>query len=218
MLLSIMGMYEHDNTIFEGLAVPMDKETVIQKICIDCAELEILYPENDILKRAIKLWSDSEQYTWNTLYNTTVLDYNPIWNVDANIEDTETGTNKNTGTENRDITVSGTGQDKETRNMTDVSTDRVQAFNSDSWANSHQNTTNMTGTDTHDLKNNSKTDDDLTLNTTQTTNRNYTQRRTGNIGVTTTQQMIEQERKIAEFNLIEKIVASFKMRFCILVY
>lgn len=218
MKLSIMGVYNHDETIFDGLRVPVDKETVIKKICLDCAELEILYPDTEFLKMAISVWSDSEQYKWNTLYNTTILDYNPIWNVDANIEDKETATSKNTGSENRDITVAGTGQDKETRNMTDVSTDKVQGFNSDSWVNSHQNTTNMTGTDTHDLKNNSHTDDDLTLNTTNNLDRTYTQRRTGNIGVTATQQLIEMERKVAEFNLIEKIVESFKIRFCIMVY
>lgn len=40
----------------------------------------------------------------------------------------------------------------------------------------------------------------------------------GNIGVTTTQQMIEQERNVVEFNIYDYIVDSFKKRFCILVY
>lgn len=40
----------------------------------------------------------------------------------------------------------------------------------------------------------------------------------GNIGVTTTQQMIEQERNVVEFNIYDYITESFKKRFCILVY
>lgn len=40
----------------------------------------------------------------------------------------------------------------------------------------------------------------------------------GNIGVTTTQQMLEQERKIAEFSMVEYISNSFKNKFCIEVY
>ena len=40
----------------------------------------------------------------------------------------------------------------------------------------------------------------------------------GNIGVTTTQQMIEQERATVKFNIYDYIVDSFKTRFCILVY
>ena len=40
----------------------------------------------------------------------------------------------------------------------------------------------------------------------------------GNIGVTTTQQMIQQQREIDLFNLYDIIIEEFKMRFCILVY
>lgn len=40
----------------------------------------------------------------------------------------------------------------------------------------------------------------------------------GNIGVTTTQQMIEQQRKIVTYNIIDTIVEDFKRQFCILVY
>lgn len=40
----------------------------------------------------------------------------------------------------------------------------------------------------------------------------------GNIGVTTTQEMIKQEREISLFNIYNIIIEDFKMRFCILVY
>ena len=40
----------------------------------------------------------------------------------------------------------------------------------------------------------------------------------GNIGVTTTQEMIKQEREISRFNIYDFIIEDFKMRFCILVY
>lgn len=40
----------------------------------------------------------------------------------------------------------------------------------------------------------------------------------GNIGVTTTQTMIRQQREIDLFNLYDIIIEDFKMRFCILVY
>lgn len=40
----------------------------------------------------------------------------------------------------------------------------------------------------------------------------------GNIGVTTTQQLISEQRKIDLFNLYDIISEDFKMRFCILVY
>ena len=42
--------------------------------------------------------------------------------------------------------------------------------------------------------------------------------RTGNIGVTTTQAMIKEEREVAEYSTIYYIVNSFKKRFCLMVY
>lgn len=220
MWISILGMYQHDETIFNNMWLPdgLDKETTIKSILFECAELEILYPEIEVLKKAIELWSKSNQYAWQKLYNTMFFDYNPIWNVDANIADHEntTGVTNISAKDNRDITVKGTGQDKETRNMTD--TRSVQGFNSSSWSSAEK--TDYTGTDTHDLKNESKTDDDLVRTETDTANgeRDYTQRRTGNIGVTTTQHMIQEEREIADFNMINVIIDSFKKRFCIMVY
>lgn len=40
----------------------------------------------------------------------------------------------------------------------------------------------------------------------------------GNIGVTTTQKMIKEERQIDLFNIYDIIIEDFKMRFCILIY
>ena len=172
MLLSIMGLYEYDNNLFEGLQLPegLSREAVINEILLQCAELEIMYPNIDIMKLAITTWSVANQYTWQKLYDTMVVEYNPIWNVDATV--------------NIDRDTSGSGN----------ATDAVKGFNSDTWAESEKTDTN------------SSAEEDVI------------ERRTGNIGVTTTQQMLEQERKIAEFNMISYIAQSFKQRFCILIY
>ena len=172
MLLSIMGLYEYDNNIFQGLQVPtgLNREAVINEILLQCAELEIMYPNIDIMKLAITTWSIANQYTWQKLYDTMVVEYNPIWNVDANVT--------------IDRNTSGSGN----------ATDAVKGFNSNTWAESD------------------KTD------TTSEAEEDVYERRTGNIGVTTTQQMLEQERKIAEFNIISYIAQSFKQRFCLLIY
>ena len=222
--LSIMGMYEYDPTVMDGLNVPdgLDKEDVINNIMLECAELEIIYPRLETMKQAISIWSNSNQLTWDKLYKTMTVDYNPIWNVDADIVDTE----KITGDSKEGRTIARTGQDKETLNLKDketkdlTDTKSVQGFNSSSWAQAEKvdqtgtDTIDHTGTDTIDKKEN------VTDNVTGTNNskREYTQRRTGNIGVTTTQQMLEQERSIAEFNMIEYITNSFKKRFCLMVY
>lgn len=172
MLLSIMGLYEYDNNLFEGLQLPegLSREAVINEILLQCAELEIVYPNIDIMKLAITTWSVANQYTWQKLYDTMVIEYNPIWNVDATV--------------NIDRNTSGSGN----------ATDAVKGFNSNTWAESDKTDTSSSAKE--DVK----------------------ERRTGNIGVTTTQQMLEQERKIAEFNMISYIAQSFKQRFCLLIY
>lgn len=172
MLLSIQGLYEYDNNIFQGLQVPegLNREAVINEILLQCAELEIVYPSIDIMKLAITTWSIANQYTWQKLYDTMVVEYNPIWNVNATVI--------------IDRDTSGQGN----------ATDAVKGFNSDTWAESDK-----TDTDSWAVE-------------------DVTETRTGNIGVTTTQQMLEQERKIAEFNMISYIAQSFKQRFCLLIY
>lgn len=172
MLLSVMGLYEYDNNLFQGLQLPegIDRNAVINEILLQCAELEVIYPHLDIMKLAITTWSLANQYTWQKLYDTMVVEYNPIWNVDATV------------TIDRDAAGSGNA------------TDAVKGFNSNTWAESDKTDTSSTATE------------------------DVTERRTGNIGVTTTQSMIEQERKIADLNMISYIAQSFKQRFCLLIY
>lgn len=45
-----------------------------------------------------------------------------------------------------------------------------------------------------------------------------TRKETGNIGVTTTQQMLKEEREAALFNIYDHIIEAFKKRFCLLIY
>ena len=49
-------------------------------------------------------------------------------------------------------------------------------------------------------------------------NDSLTRTETGNIGVTTTQQMLKEEREAAIFNIYDHIIEAFKKRFCIMIY
>ena len=220
MLLSIMGLYEYDNNMFQGLQVPegLNREAVINEILLQCAELEVVYPNIDIMKLAITTWSIANQYTWEKLYDTIVVEYNPIWNVDANVNESRSGS------ESRDITRAGTGSNNRTVNLADnetvniTDTESVKGFNSDTWAESRKNTKAGTDNVAHTGTDNIAISDSESVNDDVTRTETFTQRRTGNIGVTTTQQMLEQERQIAEFNMINYIAQSFKQRFCLLIY
>lgn len=143
-----------------------------------------------------------------------------------------------------------TSTDTETRNMKDENTytshqeydntSQVKAFNESSWADREhnngttdengKNTLEMTGTDKHKIDGSG--DELTTTSTTQneSTNGNTDRNATndlwrwghthGNIGVTTTQQMMEQELAFwgEKFNIYDFICREFKERFCILIY
>ena len=77
-------------------------------------------------------------------------------------------------------------------------------------------TNNVTGFDTNSFSPNEQnvaggTDSNLFSDS-------LTRTETGNIGVTTTQQMLKEEREAALFNLYDHIIEEFKKRFCIMVY
>lgn len=205
MALSIVGLYNADETIFDGLNLPegMNKVECVHNILFECAELEVVYQDPDYMKTAIANWSTINASVWQKLYDTTVLDYNPIWNVDGTVNEKET----------RNLA----GTDKSVRNVKDnVETDStiehdVMGYNVSS---GYQNESK----DTQHTESEGTTKDTEDRNRTDTGTVERETRRTGNIGVTTTQQMIREEREVALFNMYQQICKDFKNRFCILVY
>ena len=179
-LLSIRGLYEADSSIFNALSLPanVDRSTVIGGILMECSELEVWLPDPDSFKEALSYWSRSRLSIWNKLYATTVLDYNPIWNKDGVIQETE----------ERDLASTAESE----------ITGQVSAYNSSAFQNAEKNISDASGTDTG------------TITRTRTEQ--------GNIGITTTQQMIKEERDVSTFDIYGYIVRDFKERFCVLVY
>lgn len=245
--LSLMGMYEYDHTILDFFHYPdkwetVDKDVFVNKLLLDTAELEILYPDADIFKTAIKYWSAAEVQNWNKLYDTTVLDYNPIWNKNGTVTETEKHIKNNNYTDVTDGTIADHSstignQNTETSGNENTNTtnntnekDYVFGFNSESAAQSGQTVTDDTGRTNTDRSENSNTNSSANTDATTTNNTNfkhdekenidreYTRTEQGNIGITTTQQMINEEREVDKFNLMDYIIDRFKQRFCLLVY
>ena len=245
--LSLMGMYEYDNTILDFFHYPdkwetVDKDVFVNKLLLDTAELEVLYPDADIFKTAIKYWSAAEVQNWNKLYDTTVLKYNPIWNKDGTVTETEKHIKNNNYTDVTDGTIadhsttignqsteSSGNENIDTTNNTNEK-NYVFGFNSESAAQSGETVTDDTGNTETNRSENSTTNSSANTDATTTNNTNfkhdekenidreYTRTEQGNIGITTTQQMINEEREVDKFNLMDYIIDRFKQRFCLLVY
>lgn len=222
--ISVMGLYNYDNSLFANMELPngVDKETLVYNLVLELAELEVIYPHFDVLKMSIGMWSKKELPVWEKLYATTQFEYDPISNYDRKEEWTEKETRdlKNSNNQTRNLTVTSSFNATETNSGADTTTEKVVGFNSEAETLKNKNSiehglqttgkNSGTGTDNGSV-NNSGTD-------TGTVDNIRKGRAYGNIGVTTTQQMIEQERETVKFNIIDYIIESFKNRFCILIY
>lgn len=212
-LLSVAGLYHMDNTIFDSMQLPagLDRNTVVDGIIQDCMELEILYPNPEALKVMIGIWSRRELPTWNRIYNAEQAEYNPIENYDRQQKDT-----RKTADSGADTSASTASSETDTTgSLNRALLHKYAAFDSGTLADQTSDTETSSSTggeETSQTVNN-------TLTHGKKTDETFESRIHGNIGVTTSQQMLESELTLApKINTINYVVNSFKMRFCILVY
>lgn len=234
--LDLMGIYNYDPTILDLMQIPsaLDRQTLIDNLIMETAEQEILYSNAGFLKQAIGSWSAKNLHKWEELYDTTQYDYNPIWNKDGTVIETETrnlaGTDHTTDNTDRVDNLEDKNtrdfEDKETRDLDDSNTHSVYGFNSSTAApeskdEGEQNgtdTINHTGTDTYNHTGRQDIDRTFDKTTTDTGTIKHERTEQGNIGLTSTQQLISEQRSIVEFNIMDVIIKDFMQRFCIGVY
>ena len=208
--LSLLGLYNYDNTILDDLALPPEleenRETITSNLLLESAELEILFPDPVVLKTAIAFWSRKCLPVWKELYDTTQYEYNPIWNKDGTY--TELETRNLAGLETRNLT--GGSQDSGTGSST--AEYDVYGYNSETAV--HESKT----TDSNTYSRTSSSTQGGTINNTDTGTIQHQRTEQGNIGITSTQELIERQRAVVEFNIMDRIIKDFINRFCILVY
>lgn len=96
MMLSIIALYNYDNTIFNGISdflptspsdpeisvtdfEPIDPETLLNNIMFVCGELELLYSKPDVFKRFFLMWCRKNKKIWQNLYDTMYYRYDPLF-------------------------------------------------------------------------------------------------------------------------------------------
>lgn len=222
-LLTVEGLYNYDNTLFDGFNVPegLVKQIAIDAILLRTRELEILYPDFTYMKNRITIWSNKYQINWKKLYDTTVLEYNPIENYDRMEDwtdtDDETTTSARDNTRNTNNTVKSNSTNEIINNVN--VTDQNTAFNS-GLADHSKQITNGDTTENGTITNTEtgKDTENESVNGGRTGRHTRNGRAHGNIGVTTSQQMIQSERDLVVFNLYDVIAESFIENFCLMVY
>lgn len=275
--LTLIGMYNWDNTLFDNLQVPdgIDKATLIDSILLRSGEFEVLYSDFDFMKFSIGAWSRKWYPTLERWIDALSIQYNPLENYDRQEEwtdkrdisgnesgnssgsDSRSQTSNENGTEGRNESTIENGSEGRTENSSNgasttgtsgsTTTTNVSAYDggstytpkeqlivsaSDGSTSSgavslsvsglHENnislvvsamkenmvSINISGLHADTFSRLHSTDDDL----------EHKGRIHGNIGVTTSQQMLLSELDLGYWNIYEKITDIFLTEFVIPVY
>lgn len=194
--------------LFKNLELPegIDKDTLVGNILMNGGEFEVAYADPYFMQNLIGVWSRKWNRTFTKWIEALNIEYNPLENYDRmeEWEDDAKGTLNNTRTHGN--------QDKRTLNTNNTTTEEVSAYDSSSYQPSKKVTSSDTGTDTVDYSGTIK-DDGGSSN-----NAKHKGRIHGNIGVTTSMELLEAQLKISEWNLYEHITDLFLKEFVIGIY
>lgn len=153
------------------------------------------------------IFARTYQNKYNKLLATETLKYNPVENYSM----TETGTDVRTPDLVSNITASATSSGNATG--TSATTSAVTTYdNTADFINQNRGTDNNTTTTSAE---NSSTGKTTTTGTEKTT---HEFKRSGNIGVTTSQQMIQSEREVADFSALAQFVTDIANIICLSIY
>lgn len=91
--ITLIGMYNYDNTLFDDLALPegYDKETFIDSLIMEHGEKCVLYSDFNYLKACIGAWGRKWSLELSRIYEALTAEYNPIYNYDRYEKYTDKG-------------------------------------------------------------------------------------------------------------------------------
>lgn len=237
--ITLIGLYNYDNSLFDNLTFPtgIDKNIAIARILEKSEEFEVLYSDFDYLKNRIGTWSSVWQRTFEKWVKALAVEYDPLYNFDRHeyytdakardYRDERAEINNgqlSTGSEETSKSVSNTVTGSDTKSETEQ---KVSAYDSGYTGKEKEESsavTNQTGSGDAESTikgvNNTVNSNSLDSNISGVSNEmlQHEARLFGNIGVTTSQQMLRDELDIATWNLYDHISDIFIEEFCILVY
>ena len=200
-LIGFNNYYEH---LWDELTLPsgINKELLINNILLRGGEFEVLYSDPEFMMHAIGVWSNKWQRTFEKWLKALSEEYNPLHNYDRH----------EIYTDNRDInrTENATGADSSTSSGSGNTENKVSAYDVATYQPHDEADTSSTGSTTSNSLTNAtgKTSDVL----------KHDAHLYGNIGVTTSQQMLKDELDIDTWNIYEHITDLFLNEFAIYIY
>lgn len=237
-----------DKSLFDNLRLPEDinKNTLTDTILLASAEFEVLYPDPYYYRDAIALWGRKNYWTFDKWIKAINIEYDPLNNYDRTEEwtDEHEGSderNKESSFNSSDSSNSNEDSTSRTQSLSESESsserDTSSELNVSSYdSSSYQPREKTSGDD--DVASEMKEEESSSTSTegksnnfseghgnsiedqkgSERSNNRHFGRMYGNIGVTTSQQMLESELEIARFNIYDQIADLFITEFCLLVY
>lgn len=209
------------DSLFKDLILPdgINKQDCIDNILLRSNEFEVLYSDPIFLKASIALWGRTWYKTFERWNQTLTEEYDPLYNYDRTEEIIEKID------EDTKTLLIGSGS----MYSEDSSESKTEVDNTDTTSVSAYNTSSFDNSDkaVHDGETSSE---DSSESSTTTSSRNdgtenkdivrdHKARMFGNIGVTTSATMAQEEITLRANNVLLKLIAdTFVKEFCIMVY
>lgn len=195
---TLAELYEVDPDLFEDLVLPEQLDAgVLQTMILDqYGELDTIAHTTTALRRFLAAWSSARVAAWSRQLRALNAEYNPIHNYDRTDTETETATAEGGSTFSGSTEQTGT----------DTTVERVAGVNSEDFSDRGQmvRTPNLTNA------NESET------SSTDSSERTRELRSQGNIGVTTSQQMITAELEMRDrWTVYGVVLEAFRRDICV---
>lgn len=204
-LANVCNLYGYDE-VFKDIEIneKLDKDTLINSIMDVCGMNEPIYPEIEILQIKVQYFFKKHKEQFDKLVYLYSLkydkDYNPIWNKDG------TKTHSETTERIKDNTVDNSHNNSINDNGEDIN--QVSAYDSSGFSNDSKTTNTNNRNESGNDKTSGKEKENIKLTIEDIEK--------GNIGVTTTADMINQEIDLqSKFNVYELIARMFFDELCL---
>ena len=211
--LTLWGIYQYDKTLFDNIVLPdgIDKDNLVSDIMRNSGDLYPYHQVPEYLKSNINYWFSRRLFDFERMYEALRVEYSPIENYDR--KENTTRNYENSGTDKESTTLGSTTTS--TNIGSNDNENKVSAYNESEYSNREKDTQSYNSTLTN------------TGSGTDTKQTEYGLKRKevedirvhGNIGVTTSQQMIESEMELrAKYDIYKIISREFEREFLVQVY
>ena len=217
----IRALLDWDNTLFDNMSLPDDValDDVVDHIIFKYGDAPLFSPDPAVMKYYITKWSARRLSQWVRFKNAIEEEYNPLENYDRTEETTDYFTHGHKIVTNDDLKHGETitTDDDLTHGHTlenQISADNASTYQPD-------NKSINSGIDQRDISEGHSGTDERDLDETHSgqDKRDYDSHIHGNIGVTTSQQMLQSELDlIPKLDLLDFIADDFHSEFNIMIY